>query len=72
MSTDTELTVKMILKLKMNKQLQFRIHSFVDLSADLQSLPYVKGEGEMIGGGAGERSLQDDLSQPVPVHNTMG
>jgi hypothetical protein len=40
---------------------------FAEYSEDLQSLPYVKGEGEMIGGGAGERSLQDDLSQPVPV-----
>ncbi len=52
--------------------LKFRIHPFVELNDDLQSLPYVKGEGEMIGGGAGERSLQDDLSQPVPVHNTVG
>jgi hypothetical protein len=50
----------------------FRIHSFVELNDDLQSLPYVKCEGEMIGGGAGERSLQDYLSQSVPVHNTVG
>jgi hypothetical protein len=42
--------VILFLILKRIKQLtKFRIHSFVELSDDLQSLPYVKGEGEMIG-----------------------
>jgi hypothetical protein len=56
----------------MIEQLKFRIHSFVELSDDLQSLPYVKGEGEVISGRSGKRSLQHYLTQPVPVHNTVG